>query len=95
MARNAVPNGDAGNHGSPSVDLCGLLPAEARARVFQAFFKVKPGQRALVVADSSEVEKEMVRWLDETGHRLIRQNRAEDNGRTLVTFELIKMEARR
>ena len=95
MTQNVVPNGDAKNHAAPNVDLCDLLPAEARARVFQAFFRVKPGQRAVVVANSAEVERELLRWVDETGHRLIRHNKAEDNGRTLVTLELVKMEARR
>jgi len=80
---------------APGVDLRGLRPIEARARAFGAFFKVKPGQRAILTANSSEVEREIQKWISETGHRLLKHTKGEENGATVVTFELIKMEARR
>ncbi len=79
----------------PSFDLRGLKPVEARARAFQSFFKVKPGQKALLLVNSLEVEKEMDKWIGETGHRLLKRVRSENNGASTTTFELIKMEARR
>jgi len=80
---------------APGVDLRGLRPIEARSRVFQAFFKVKPGQRAVITANSSEVEREIQKWISDTGHRLLRHAKSEDNGAPIVTFELIKMEVHR
>jgi len=80
---------------APGVDLRNMKPPEARARVYGAFFKVKPGQRAVLTANSLEVEREIQKWISETGHRLLRHVKGEENGATIVTFELIKMEARR
>jgi len=80
---------------TPTVDLRNLRPVEARARAFQGMFKVKPGQRAAVLANAPEVEKEIMKWITEVGHRFLKSVRLEDNGRSYASIELIKQEARR
>lgn len=91
----SVPQTAAKGPVQPTVDVRGLQPQEARARAFQSFFKVKPGQRAVIHANSPEVVREITNWIRETGHRLLRQSPNEENGSQFTTFELIKFEARR
>ncbi len=95
MPRTSSNDGAASGSDLPSVDLRGLGSAEARARAFQAFFKIKPGQRAVLLSNTPEVEKELLKWIGETGHRLVRQEQVAENGGMMTRFELIKMEARR
>lgn len=90
-APKAAPKGPA----QQSVDLRGMKPPEARARAFSSFFKIKPGQRAVIHANSPEVVREISAWIRETGHRLLRQATSEENGSSFTTFELVKCEARR
>lgn len=80
---------------SPSLDLRGLKPVEARARAFAGMFKVKPGQRVTVLVDSADLEREIMKWITETGHRFLKTLRVEDNGASHAAVELIKMDARR
>jgi len=95
MGNGKSPSNEPSMPPAPPVDLRGLRPSEARARAFGAFFRVKPGQRAVLTANSLEVEREIQKWISETGHRLLRQAKGEENGATVVTFELVKMEVRR
>jgi TusA-related sulfurtransferase len=97
MPEESVDQKPAVNNAVPpsGADLRGMKPPEARARVFQHFFKVKPGQRTSVHVNSIEVEREIAKWIAETGHRLLKQFKTEDNGGSFTTFELIKYEARR
>lgn len=80
---------------APLVDLRRLKPAEARARAFSGMFKIKPGQKVHVLVNSPDVEREIMKWVDEIGHRYLRRNVMEDNGSSHVAIELIKVEARR
>jgi len=80
---------------APQVDLRHLKPGDARARAFSGMFKIKPGHKVHVLVNSLEVEREIMKWVDEIGHRFLRRNRVEDNGASHVAIELIKMEARR
>jgi TusA-related sulfurtransferase len=73
----------------------GLKAIEARARAFSGMFKVKPGQKVVILTNMPEVEKEIMNWVAEIGHRHIRNTRVEDNGASHTSIELIKMEARR
>lgn len=77
------------------LDLKGLDPGMARTRALQITFKVKPGARLRILVDSAAVEKELLRWIDEMGHRLLRVLRPGDNGVECVTIEMLKMERRR
>jgi hypothetical protein len=79
----------------PVLDLRNCRPIEARAKAFQGMFRVKPGQRIAVYINTAEVEREVMKWVDEIGHRFIKNFRCESNGSAYVTIELIKMEARR
>jgi TusA-related sulfurtransferase len=78
-----------------SVDLRSLKPTEARARAFSGMFKIRPGQRVNVLVNSPDVEREIMKWVDEIGHRFLRRSRIEDNGASHFAIELIKIEARR
>jgi len=80
---------------APSLDLRKLKPAEARARAFSGMFKVKPGHKVQVLVNSPDVEREIMKWIDEIGHRFLRRLKFEDNGASHVALEVIKMEARR
>jgi hypothetical protein len=80
---------------APQVDLRSLKPTDARARAFSGMFKIKPGQRVHVLVNSPDVEREIMKWVDEIGHRFLRRNRIEDNGASHIALEVIKMEARR
>jgi TusA-related sulfurtransferase len=72
-----------------------LKPIEARARAFQGMFKVKPGQRVAVYANTPEVEREIMKWIAEVGHRHLKNVKVSDNGASYLSIELIKQEARR
>ncbi len=80
---------------APQMDLRRLKPTEARARAFSGMFKIRPGQKVHVLVNSPEVEKEIMKWVDEIGHRYLRRHLIEDNGSSHVALELIKVEARR
>lgn len=80
---------------SPSLDLRKFKAVEARARAFSGMFKIKPGQKVQVLVSSPDVEREIMKWIDEIGHRFLRRLKVEDNGASHVSLEIIKMEARR
>ena len=92
--KTSAPKGPAGPV-SPSIDMRGLKAIEARARAFSAMFKIKPGQKVVILTNAPDVEKEIMKWVAEIGHRHIKNSRVEDNGASHTTIELIKMEARR
>jgi len=79
----------------PVLDLRNCKPIEARAKAFQGMFRVKPGQKVAVYINTVEVEREVMKWVNEIGHRFIKNFRVENNGSAFLTIELIKMEARR
>ena len=79
----------------PHLDLRSLKPADARSRAFSGMFKIRPGQKVHVLVSSPDVEREIMKWVDEIGHRFLRRNRIEDNGSSHVALEVIKVEARR
>jgi hypothetical protein len=85
------------SHAAPAaeLDLRAVRPEEARARAFSLMFKVKPGQRAVVLVRGPEAEREILKWASEIGHRVLRRAAVEANGAAHVAIELIKMEARR
>jgi hypothetical protein len=80
---------------APSVDLRSLKPTDARSRAFSGMFKIKPGQKVNVLVNSPDVEREIMKWVDEIGHRFLRRSRVENNGASHFAIELIKIEARR
>jgi TusA-related sulfurtransferase len=80
---------------TPHVDLRSVKSTDARARAFSGMFKIKPGQRVHVLVNSPDVEREVMKWADEIGHRFLRRDRIDDNGASHVALALIKMEARR
>jgi len=92
--KTSDPNGSKGP-ASPSIDMRGLKAIEARARAFSAMFKIKPGQKVVILTNTPDVEKEVMNWVAEIGHRHIRNNRVDEQGASHTSIELIKMEARR
>jgi TusA-related sulfurtransferase len=92
--KTSDPNGSKGPT-PPSIDMRGLKAIEARARAFSMMFKVKPGQKVVILTNTPDVEQEIMNWVAEIGHRHIRNARIEDQGAAHTTIELIKMEARR
>lgn len=91
-----MPGKPSDRHGATDrIDLKGLNPGVARTKALQVTFKVKPGARLRILVDSAEVEKELLRWIDEMGHRLLKVLRPGDDGVECVTIEMLKMERRR
>ncbi len=81
--------------GSADLDLRGLKAAEARSRAFSGMFRFKPGQRISILVDGGDAEKEIMRWIDEIGHRFLKAGTIEERGKTFRSLEVVKMEARR
>ena len=79
----------------PNLDLRGLQPPEARARAFTGMFRIKPGQRVTILANSASVEQEIMKWIGEIGHRFLKTTPVERDGRASRAIELIKQDARR
>ena len=79
----------------PRVDLRSLKPADARSRAFSGMFRIRPGQKVHILVSTPDVEREIMKWVDEIGHRFLRRHKVEDNGASHVALELMKMEARR
>jgi TusA-related sulfurtransferase len=80
---------------SPTIDLRGLDPAQARARAFQAMFTAKPGQKVSILVNSADCEREIVKWTGEVGHRFLKTLKCGEEGVAYSLMEVIKMEARR
>ena len=83
------------NGSGDNLDLKGLAPGAARIRAFQVTFKLKPGGRLRLLVDSANVEKDILSWIDEMGHRLLKVLRPGVDGAQCVTIEMLKMERRR
>lgn len=79
----------------PRLDLRDVPQLEARARAFSAMFKVKPGHRVSVLTNHPDVEREILTWAEEIGHRYLKTVKVEDNGHSHAAIELIKADARR
>jgi hypothetical protein len=90
-----VPAGKGKPGQPPMMDLRGLKAVEARSKAFQMMFGVKPGQRVAILVNSTEGEREVMKWLEDVGHRFLKTVRCEDNGSSYSSMEIIKMEARR
>ena len=80
---------------SPQIDLRGVRPPEARARAFTGMFRVRPGQKVVMLVSTADVEQEIMNWVAEIGHRHLKNLRVETNGSAHVAIEMIKMESRR
>jgi len=94
-----MPQKVPGTKGKPSqppmLDLRGLKAVEARAKAFQMMFGMKPGQKVAILVNSTEGEREVMKWLSEVGHRFLKTVKCDDNGSSYNSMEIIKMEARR